>query len=147
MNYELLLNEILNIGKDMIKSGAETDRAEDSMYRMLESYELEQCSVFAIQSNIQATIKPKGGHFMTQIRRIHKIEFNYDRLDYLNNLSRYICKVCRGLKPQATAGIFKVCGGCFRRRGFRRIFRLRLDGYDCGNYNLRGCGGVFGEHP
>ena len=92
MNYELLLNEILNIGKDMINSGAETDRAEDSMYRMLESYELEQCSVFAIQSNIQATIKPKGGHFMTQIRRIHKIEFNYDRLDYLNNLSRYICK-------------------------------------------------------
>lgn len=92
MNYELLLNEILNIGKDMIKSGAETDRAEDSMYRMLESYDLEQCSVFAIQSNIQATIKPKNGHFMTQIRRIHKIEFNYDRLDYLNNLSRYICK-------------------------------------------------------
>ncbi len=92
MNYELLLNEILNIGKDMIKSGAETDRAEDSMYRMLESYELEQCSVFAIQSNIQATIKPKKGSFITQIRRIHKIEFNYDRLDYLNNLSRYICK-------------------------------------------------------
>lgn len=37
MDYELLLNEIINIGKEMIKSGAETDRAEDSMYRMLES--------------------------------------------------------------------------------------------------------------
>lgn len=92
MDYELLLNEIINIGKEMIKSGAETDRAEDSMYRMLESYHLEQCSVFAIQSDIQATIKPVGGHFITQIRRIHKAGFNYDRLDYLNNLSRYICK-------------------------------------------------------
>ncbi len=92
MDYELLLNEIINIGKEMIKSGAETDRAEDSMYRMLESYHLEQCSVFAIQSDIQATIKPVGGHFITQIRRIHKVGFNYDRLDYLNNLSRYICK-------------------------------------------------------
>lgn len=92
MDYELLLNEIINIGKEMIKSGAETDRAEDSMYRMLESYELEQCSVFAIQSDIQATIRPKGGHFITQIRRIHSTGFNYDRLDYLNNLSRYICK-------------------------------------------------------
>lgn len=92
MDYELLLNEIINIGKEMIKSGAETDRAEDSMYRMLESYHLEQCSVFAIQSNIQATIKPAGGHFITQIRRIHRAGFNYDRLDYLNNLSRYICK-------------------------------------------------------
>lgn len=92
MDYELLLNEIINIGKEMIKSGAETDRAEDSMYRMLESYHLEQCSVFAIQSDIQVTIKPAGGHFITQIRRIHKAGFNYDRLDYLNNLSRYICK-------------------------------------------------------
>lgn len=92
MDYENLLNEILNIGKEMIKSGAESDRAEDSLYRMLESYELEQCNVFVIQSDIQATIKPVGGHFITQIRRVHKINFNYDRLDYLNNLSRYICK-------------------------------------------------------
>lgn len=92
MDYELLLNEVLNIGKEMIKSGAETDRAEDSMYRMLESYDLEQCSVFAIQSDIQATIKPAGGRFITQIRRVHRTGFNYDRLDYLNNLSRYICK-------------------------------------------------------
>ena len=59
---------------------------------MLESYNLEHCSVFAIQSNIQVTIKPAGGHYMTQIRRIHKTGFNYDRLDYLNNLSRYICQ-------------------------------------------------------
>ena len=53
MDYELLLNEIINIGKEMIKSGAETNRVEDSMYRMLESYDIGQCSVFAIQSNIQ----------------------------------------------------------------------------------------------
>lgn len=92
MDYELLLNEVLGIGKEMIKSGAETDRAEDSMYRMLLSYDIEQCDIFAIQSDIQATIKPKGGRFITQIRRIHKVGFNYDRLDYLNNLSRYICK-------------------------------------------------------
>ena len=56
MEYELLLNEIINIGKEMIKSGAETNRVEDSMYRMLESYDIGQCSVFAIQSNIQVTI-------------------------------------------------------------------------------------------
>lgn len=92
MDYEMLLNEVLNIGKEMLKSGAETDRAEDSMYRMLESYDLEQCSIFAIQSDIQATIKPKNGSFITQIRRVHKVGLNYDRLDYLNNLSRYICK-------------------------------------------------------
>ena len=92
MDYELLLNEVLGIGKEMIKSGAETDRAEDSMYRMLLSYDIEQCNIFAIQSDIQATIKPRDGHFITQIRRVHKVGFKYDRLDYQNNLSRNICK-------------------------------------------------------
>ncbi len=92
MDYELLLYEIVNIGKEMIKSGAETNRAEDSMYRMLESYHLEHCSIFAIQSDIQATIKPAGGYFITQIRRVHRVGMNYDRLDYLNHLSRHICK-------------------------------------------------------
>ena len=30
--------------------------------------------------------------FITQVRRVHRTGFNYDRLDYLNNLSRYICR-------------------------------------------------------
>lgn len=92
MDYEALLNEILEIGKEMVKSGAETNRAEDSIYRMIESYDIEQCNVFVIQSNIQATVKPKGQAYITQIRRVHNTGFNYDRLDYLNNLSRYICR-------------------------------------------------------
>ena len=92
IDYEALLNVVLDIGKEMVKSGAETNRAEDSIYRMMESYGTEQCNVFVIQSNIQATIKPPGKPYITQIRRIHKVGFNYDRLDYLNNLSRYICQ-------------------------------------------------------
>ena len=92
MDYEALLNEVLNIGKEMVKSGAEPNRAEDSIYRMMESYDVEQCNVFVIQSNIQATIKPIGGPYITQIRRVHNTGFHYDRLDYLNNLSRYICQ-------------------------------------------------------
>ena len=90
MDYEALLNEVLNIGKEMVKSGAETNRAEDSIYRMMESYDVEQCNVFVIQSNIQATIKPIGEPYITQIRRVHNTGFHYDILDYLNNLSRYI---------------------------------------------------------
>lgn len=92
MDYEALLNEVLEIGKEMVKCGAETNRAEDSIYRMMESYDLEQCNVFVIQSNIQATIKPVNGPYITQIRRIHHTGFYYERLDYLNNLSRYICR-------------------------------------------------------
>ena len=37
MDFEALLNVVLDIGKEMVKSGAETNRAEDSIYRMMES--------------------------------------------------------------------------------------------------------------
>lgn len=59
MDYELLLNEIINIGKEMIKSGAETNRVEDSMYRMLESYDIGQCSVSRFRVIIQVTTDRK----------------------------------------------------------------------------------------
>ena len=34
MDYELLLNEIINIGKEMIKSGAETNTYANAMHMM-----------------------------------------------------------------------------------------------------------------
>ncbi len=158
MDYELLLNEVLNIGKEMIKSGAETDRAEDSMYRMLESYDLEQCSIFAIQSDIQATIKPKNGSFITQIRRVHKIGLNYDRLDYLNNLSRYICKNKPSLeeirekyaevmdrKPQPL--YLKYMSAIMGGHRFRRLFWMRRGGFCCGNMHLCGVYRIYGKRP
>ena len=148
MDYEMLLNEVLNIGKEMLKSGAETDRAEDSMYRMLESYDLEQCSIFAIQSDIQATIKPKNGSFITQIRRVHKVGLNYDRLDYLNNLSRYICKYKPSLEE-----IREKYAEVMNRKAqplwywFRRLFWVRCCGLCCRNLHLCGIYRIYGERP
>lgn len=121
MDYELLLNEIINIGKEMIKSGAETNRVEDSRYRMLESYDIGQCSVFAIQSNIQVTIRSKDGTFITQVRRVHRTGFNYDRLDYLNNLSRYICR-----NQPSVAEIQEKYDEVMSRKNSRRILSIWL---------------------
>ena len=34
MDYKRILKEILNIGREMLRAGAEVSRVEDSMYRM-----------------------------------------------------------------------------------------------------------------
>ena len=124
--YEDLLHEILNIGEAMLKSGAESDRAEDSMYRMCETYDIIDCNIFAIQSDIQATLRLKDGTYVTQIRRVKGISFNYDQLDYMNNLSRYICRskpdpdeihekylevLNRKQQPRILAYLASICGG------------------------------------
>lgn len=91
MNYERIVEGILDIGEQMLKCGAENFRLEDALYRMLKSYGFTKYDVFVIPSNIQITVKTPDGQYITQIRHIETAENDFDHLDYLNNLSRYVC--------------------------------------------------------
>lgn len=92
MNYNKIVQGILDIGEAMLESGAENFRLEDSFYRMCRSYGFVRSDVFVIPSNIQVTVETPEGEIITQIRHIETSEPNFDRLDYLNNLSRYVCQ-------------------------------------------------------
>ena len=92
MNYNKILQGILDIGEAMLQSGAENFRLEDSLYRMCKSYGFTRYDVFVIPSNIQITVETPEGDIITQIRHIESTDINFDRLDYLNNLSRYVCQ-------------------------------------------------------
>lgn len=92
MNYDRILQGILDIGEELLKSGAENYRLEDSLYRMCRSYGFIRSDVYAITNNIQATVETPDGRIITQIRHIETADIDFDRLDYLNNLSRKICR-------------------------------------------------------
>ena len=91
MDYKRILQGILNIGESMLKSGAENFRLEDSLYRMCRSYGFVHSDVFIIPSNIQITVETPDGEILTQIRHVETTDIDFDRLDYLNNLCRYVC--------------------------------------------------------
>ncbi|MBQ4562848.1 MAG: threonine/serine exporter family protein [Lachnospiraceae bacterium] len=85
------LHLAMNIGKYMIKSGAEISRVEDTMYRICRSFGVEEVDVFVITSSIVSTLySPEIGH-VTQTKRVGPMKYNLDRLDHLNQLSRSIC--------------------------------------------------------
>ena len=88
MNYERIIQSILDIGEEMLKCGAENFRIDDSLYRMCESYGFKRFDIFVIPSNIQITVETPEGEIITQIRHIESADIDYDKLDYLNNLSR-----------------------------------------------------------
>lgn len=92
MDYNRIIQGILDIGEAMLQSGAENFRLDDSLYRMCKSYGFKQYDVFVIPSNIQITVETPEGEIITQIRHIENTDIDYDRLDYLNNLSRYVCR-------------------------------------------------------
>ena len=92
MDYNKIVQGILDIGEAMLQSGAENFRLEDSFYRMCRSYGFKRSDVFVIPSNIQVTVETPEGEIITQIRHIESSEPNFDQLDYLNNLCRKVCK-------------------------------------------------------
>lgn len=91
MNTEELLCISLDIGEKMLISGAEISRVEDSVQRILMTYDLQRADVFTITSSIVVTVTDRDGNTLTQTRRIHKYATDLDKLHALNALSRKIC--------------------------------------------------------
>lgn len=91
MNYDKIVQVIMDIGESLLCTGAEIYRVQDSIDRMCASYGFLRQDVFVIQNNIQITVETKEHEMITQIRHVETTGFNYDRLDALNGLSRYIC--------------------------------------------------------
>ena len=88
---EKLLSLALDVGKSMIKCGAEISRVEETIVRICYAYGMKQTEVFSIISMITATMIDENGKSYTQSRRLFSYSNNLGRLDRLNSLSREIC--------------------------------------------------------
>lgn len=91
MKYARFLSDTLTIGEKMLCSGAEVSRVEDSIIRICSAYGAERVDVFTITSSIVVSVVFEGKTY-TQTRRILNYRTDFDMLDKLNDLSRYICK-------------------------------------------------------
>ena len=88
---ERVLSLALDIGKSMVKSGAEVNRVEETVIRVCYAYGIEKAQVFSIISMIHATVIDKESGAHSQLRRIYSYGVNFGRLEKLNALSRKIC--------------------------------------------------------
>lgn len=92
LEKELFLTTLLDLGEALVMCGAEIYRVEDSMRRVGKAYGAVSTDVFAITSNIIATVEMPDGHVITQTRRIRNSSTNdFARLNALNALSREYC--------------------------------------------------------
>ena len=87
-----VFNCIMDIGEQMLISGAEVHRVEESINRMCYSFGAKRVDVFIITSSMVVTVYKDDGTTFTQTRRITSSKINIERLHQLNNLSRMICQ-------------------------------------------------------
>ena len=92
VDAESLLCLALDIGKSMIKCGAEISRVEETIMRICYAFNMKQTEVFSIVSMITVTTYDENGKSYTQSRRTYSYSTNLGKLEKLNALSREICE-------------------------------------------------------
>lgn len=81
----------MSIGEQLLISGAEVGRVEDTIKRICMAYGAVRVDVFSITSSIVTTMYGTEFTSCTQTRRVTGMENNLHKLDELNQLSREIC--------------------------------------------------------
>lgn len=120
---EKVLSLALDLGKSMVKCGAEVNRVEETVIRICYAYGMEKAQVFSVVSMIHATVVDEESGAHTQMRRIYSYGVNFGRLEKLNALSRKICSE----KPDLDIVRLELQRICIEEK----------------NFNLKVCGGYM----
>lgn len=83
---------LLDIGEELLLSGAEISRVEDTISRIGTACGAVQINVFVITSCIILTLTDKNGNSQTQTKRVRRpAGTDFKRLEKLNRISRACC--------------------------------------------------------
>lgn len=86
-----MLTCAMDIGEQLLISGAEVHRVEESIRRMCQAFGFQRTDVFIITSSMVVTAYDQQNNPHTQTRRITAAGIDIDRIHQLNALSRRIC--------------------------------------------------------
>lgn len=91
MNEQLLIKNIAEIGKLLLKNGAEIYRVEESLERMCQSYGFQDIGVFALPTYFTMSVTFQDGTNTSLTKRTLQNRTNLDAVCSLNDLVRKIC--------------------------------------------------------
>ena len=91
MDYDALLNMGTELGYQLMYSGAEIYRVEESVRRLLIAYGL-QPQVFAIPNCLIVSLDTPAGHPITKMRRIPNHGIDIELLERCNDVCRHLCQ-------------------------------------------------------
>lgn len=91
MDYNLLLDNAVELGYRLAMNGAETYRIEESIQRTLGAYGV-HAEVFAIPNCLHVSMETPEGTPLTRMRRIGHHGNNMDTMETYSNISRKVCQ-------------------------------------------------------
>ncbi len=92
MDYNGLLNLGTELGRQLMASGAEISRVEDSILRLMQAYDIPDAQVFAIPNCLIVCLTAPNAEPITRICRIPAHGIDLDHLELCNALCRKLCQ-------------------------------------------------------
>ena len=90
MDYDTLLSGCCEVGRRLLEYGAEIQRSEDTVRRLLAAYGLEG-QVFAIPNCVIVSAPCPDGPVRTVMRRVAPASVDIEGIERFNDLSRRLC--------------------------------------------------------
>lgn len=90
-DYFLLADTAVLAGEIMLKSGAETHRVEDTIYRILKLSNFERCEVLVVTAGIMVTLEDWRIDTISMLRRVGDKTTNLGNITEVNDISRKLC--------------------------------------------------------
>ncbi len=126
MNYNKLLDFVVDIGYELSMCGAEIYRVEESITRMLDAYGVES-EVYAIPNTIIVSITRPDGKPITRMRRVGFHGNDLDGVQQFSALTRRICTE----KPDADDAYALLTEARLTRKSYKTI--MVIVGYFLGS--------------
>ena len=117
LDYDALLNMGTELGYQLMYSGAEIYRVEESVRRLLSAYGV-QPQVFAIPNCLIVSVNTPQGHPITRMRRIPPHGTDIELLERCNDLCRHLCQEVPPLE-RAKSLVDGLSGAC-------RVYPVRV---------------------
>lgn len=128
MEYDLLLEGCCEVGRQLLRHGAEIQRTEDTVRRILAAYGLAG-EVFAIPNCLWVSASCPDGRTRTVMRRVPGSAVDIEGIERYNDLSRHLCAA----PPEDPGDILRQCRET--HAAMRRYpVALRLFGYFVGAF-------------
>ncbi len=84
------LEFVVDAGELMLKSGAETFRVEDTMTRMLGSFNFKNTEVFVTTTGIFTSVECHENGLLSMVKRVTSLTVNIEKVADINELSRQL---------------------------------------------------------
>ena len=131
MNADKTLTVILDLGRELLRSGTEAWLVEEKLDQIIDAYGFKSKDIDIVSNYIEASVQTQEGTTHTQIRKVPGKLYNMDRLENLEKLSKRIIAETPESEEEEES-----LNAILKKPGYPTILVFLASAFGAGNYAM-----------